>query len=315
MVIKKSLPRLIACFFSVFALLSCSSSPKLPAIELPPPSDGEVETVKPPSTPSPKADNKQYYLDDGPPTDTDAEMAASVVDAIPRWEPISPARNRPYTALGNRYEPYKTLRSYRQRGIASWYGRRYHGRKTASGETYDMFGMTAAHPILPIPSYVRVTRVATGGSVVLRVNDRGPFLGGRLIDLSYAAAARLGFVKDGTTEVIVELIIPPGAPDADLSPSSESPSPPPPPKAAVPAATSGIYIQLAAYSSRNAAVEMLDRLQQEIPAALAKRALMYTADDGLFFVQIGPYPTREAAVIDDQTLCDTYGHCGFLKGR
>jgi rare lipoprotein A len=97
---------------------------------------------------------------------------------------------------------------YRAVGIASWYGRRYHGQKTASGEIYDMFAMTAAHPILPIPSYARVTAARSGRSVVVRINDRGPFVNDRLIDLSYVAAHRLGLIETGTGEVQVEVILP-----------------------------------------------------------------------------------------------------------
>src|SRR4029450_1685465 len=101
-----------------------------------------------------------------------------------------------------------SLKAYRERGIASWYGRKFHGQKTSIGETYDMFAMTAAHPTLPLPSYARVTNVANGKSVVVRVNDRGPFLHDRLIDLSYAAAYRLGVAQKGTALVEVEAIIP-----------------------------------------------------------------------------------------------------------
>jgi len=113
---------------------------------------------------------------------------------------------QPYSVFGRRYTPMMRLEPYRERGMASWYGRRYHGQPTSSGEPYDMYAMTAAHPTLPIPSYVRVTRSGTGRSVVVRVNDRGPFLQDRVIDLSYTAAAKLGFVEAGSAEVEVELI-------------------------------------------------------------------------------------------------------------
>jgi rare lipoprotein A len=105
-----------------------------------------------------------------------------------------------------RYVPMTALEPYRERGVATWYGRRYHGQRTSNGEVYDMYAMTAAHPTLPIPSYVRVTHLGNGRSVVVRVNDRGPFLNGRLIDLSYTAAAKLGYVNAGSAEVEVELI-------------------------------------------------------------------------------------------------------------
>ena len=152
------------------------------------------------------ADGK-YYLDDGPPEGVTVAFA-DIPDAVPRAETINPIHNRPYTALGLNFTPDTELRPYSAQGKASWYGKRYHGRKTSTGEVYDMYQMTAAHPTLVIPSYVRVTRVDTGKSVVVRVNDRGPFLGGRIIDLSYAAAGRLGYIKDGTAEVLVESILP-----------------------------------------------------------------------------------------------------------
>ncbi len=100
------------------------------------------------------------------------------------------------------------VQPFRQRGTASWYGKRFHGKKTASGEPYDMYAMSAAHPTLPIPSYARVTNLANGRSVIVRVNDRGPFHAGRVIDLSYAAAHKLGYIAQGSAQVEVEAIIP-----------------------------------------------------------------------------------------------------------
>jgi rare lipoprotein A len=108
------------------------------------------------------------------------------------------------------------LSPYKARGVASWYGRRYHGKRTSTGEVYDMYRMTAAHPVLPLPSYVRVTNVATGKSVVVRVNDRGPFIDSRLIDLSYTAAHRLGVLAGGSAVVEVEAIIPEGTPQSTV---------------------------------------------------------------------------------------------------
>jgi rare lipoprotein A len=146
-----------------------------------------------------------YYLDDGPGDSPPANLDA-IPDAVPRHEPVLPRTTRPYTVFGREYQPMSKLQPYKARGIATWYGRRYHGNRTSSGEPYDMYAMTAAHPTLPIPSYVRVTNVANGRSVVVRVNDRGPFLDNRLIDLSYTAARRLDYVQDGSAEVEVELI-------------------------------------------------------------------------------------------------------------
>ncbi|SEL03348.1 septal ring lytic transglycosylase RlpA family protein [Nitrosovibrio tenuis] len=153
-----------------------------------------------------------YYLDDGPGDNPPIDLD-SVPDAVPRDEPLRPANMRPYVALGKSYTPKTSHESYRERGIASWYGRRYHGQKTASGEIYDMYGMTAAHTTLPLPSYVRVTNIANGKSIVVRVNDRGPFLSDRLIDLSYTAAYKLDVLNGGSAWVEVENILPGMAPD------------------------------------------------------------------------------------------------------
>ena len=146
-----------------------------------------------------------FYQDDGPPDRMPADIAA-IPDAVPRVEPQHRGSTKPYVALGRSYTPLVGDPPFRQRGQASWYGKQFHGNRTANGETYDMFAMTAAHPTLPLPSYVRVTSVRNGRSVILRVNDRGPFHDGRVIDLSYAAAMKLGIAATGTGEVEVERI-------------------------------------------------------------------------------------------------------------
>lgn len=144
-----------------------------------------------------------YYQNDGPP-DRVPSNVASTPDALPRIEPFLARANRPYVALGRSFTPLTSDVAFRERGAASWYGRQFHGNRTASGEIYDMFAMTAAHPTLPLPSYVRVTSVHTGQSIIVRVNDRGPFKSDRVIDLSYAAAIRLDIVASGTGMVEVE---------------------------------------------------------------------------------------------------------------
>lgn len=146
-----------------------------------------------------------YYKDDGPGSDIPADIL-STPDAVPRIEPYARANMRPYRVMGKTYVPLAGDTPYRETGIASWYGRKFHGRKTANGETYNMYAMTAAHPTLPLPSYARVTRPDTGASVVVRVNDRGPFHSGRVIDLSYTAAAKLGLIGRGSGKVVVEAI-------------------------------------------------------------------------------------------------------------
>lgn len=146
-----------------------------------------------------------YYKDDGPGRNIPANIEA-IPDAVPRIETHSSGARRPYTIFGKTYRPLTSEQPFRQEGRASWYGRKFHGKKTASGETYDMYSMTAAHPTLPIPSYARVTRVGTGRSVIVRVNDRGPFHSSRIIDLSYVAAAKLDLIGPGSGQVVVEAI-------------------------------------------------------------------------------------------------------------
>ena len=145
-----------------------------------------------------------YYQNDGPgsnPPDID-----SIPDAVPRIETHSKSTSKPYVVFGKRYVPLSDEQPFRQVGTASWYGRQFHGNKTANGETYDMYAMTAAHPTLPIPSYARVTSARSGRSIIVRVNDRGPFHSTRIMDLSYVAAAKLGLIGPGSGQVIVEAI-------------------------------------------------------------------------------------------------------------
>ena len=156
----------------------------------------------------------------------------SVADAEPRIEPIrSGGPNRPYEVLGRNYVPMTQDRAFKERGLASWYGRKFHGRRTASGETYDMYAMTAAHPTLPIPSYARVRNPANGREVIVRINDRGPFVDGRVIDLSYVAAYRLGVLAGVAPVELVrltnEMIARGAAKPPPTPPPSSSPTSPP----------------------------------------------------------------------------------------
>jgi rare lipoprotein A len=148
-----------------------------------------------------------YYKDDGPQANPPGNLS-SIPDAAPRSEPLHRYANRPYEVFGKKYVPLAKVQPFHQRGTASWYGKRFHGQKTASGEPYDMYAMSAAHPILPIPSYARITHVKSGKQVVVRINDRGPFHANRIIDLSYAAAHRLGLIGSGSGEVEVDAIVP-----------------------------------------------------------------------------------------------------------
>jgi rare lipoprotein A len=148
-----------------------------------------------------------YYKDDGPDANPPSNLDA-VPDAEPRIEPLASGANRPYVVFGKRYVPDTSDRPYTQRGIASWYGKKFHGNSTSIGEPYNMYAMTAAHPTLPIPSYARVTSAINGRTIIVRVNDRGPFHDDRIMDLSYVAAYKLGILEPGSGQVTVQRILP-----------------------------------------------------------------------------------------------------------
>ena len=231
-----------------------------------------------------------YYKDDGPGEHPPADLAA-IPDAEPRVEPLHRFANRPYQVFGRDYVPLAAVGAFRQRGIASWYGKRFHGGATSSGEPYDMYAMTAAHPTLPVPSYVRVTSVATGRSVVVRVNDRGPFHASRVIDLSYAAAYRLGAVEAGSALVEIEAIVPGGAMLA-AAPLAAAPAA----ERAAPAAemeAKGVYLQLGAFAVRENAESFRARMMREF--AWLPDAIQVIAGETLFRLHLGPYRSRDEA--------------------
>lgn len=160
-----------------------------------------------PALPAAGSGRGGYYKDDGP-GDHIPDGLLDVADAEPQVEPVSKAASRPYAVFGKTYVPITDNQPFVQRGIGSWYGKKFHGQKTSSGELYDMYKMTAAHPTLPIPSYARVTNLKTGKQVIVRINDRGPFHSSRIIDLSYTAALKLGYLGSGSSELEVERILP-----------------------------------------------------------------------------------------------------------
>lgn len=160
------------------------------------------------SPPHARARNTGRYFQNDGPGDIPAAKLHAVPDATPRDEPLAAFANQRYVIFGKTYTPETERRMQHARGVASWYGRKFHGRLTSIGEKYDMYSMTAAHPTLPLPSYVRVTNLETKRSVIVRVNDRGPFLRGRLIDVSYAAAVKLGFAHKGSARVEITTIVP-----------------------------------------------------------------------------------------------------------
>ncbi len=214
-----------------------------------------------------------------------------VPDAVPRWEPKSRGGNKsPYVVWGKSYHVMASAKGYRERGVASWYGKKFHGYATSNGETYDMYAMSAAHRSLPIPSYAKVTNLANGRSVIVRVNDRGPFHGGRLIDLSYAAAQKLGYLDKGTAEVEVEAIhVEPGAGHAP-SQAGVAPSSPAMDKSSAARAQSdaGWFVQVGAFSSLDAAKRVRDRVRQAISAPVVIQPSQETGVT-LHRVQVGPF--------------------------
>ena len=163
----------------------------------------------PPPDVGPMLADAPDFRRDRPPTEPRDVDLDTISDAVPREEPLSPNGNRPeYEVLGAVYTLMEDPAGYEEEGMASWYGEEFQGRRTSSGEPYDLYGMTAAHRTLPLPSYVEITNVENGKRVVVRVNDRGPFHGGRLIDVSYAAAHRLGMLGRGTARVRIRALQP-----------------------------------------------------------------------------------------------------------
>jgi rare lipoprotein A len=247
-----------------------------------------------------------YLKGDGPAADIPANLDA-IPDAVPRAEPLHRYANRQYDALGHTFIPLASPGNFKEHGIASWYGKKFHGQRTSSGEIYDMYGMTAAHPTLPIPSYARVTNVANNKSVVVRINDRGPFLHDRIIDLSYTAAHKLGVIGNGSSEVEVvslaaDVILPkpinmadpvtsvPLAPAlAPMSATAETIKPLP--KQAEGA--SGTYLQLGAFKSQQGAESFLAKMRIEFEGS-NKNVVLYQKDD-LLRVHVGPYASPEEA--------------------
>lgn len=251
---------LISCVVAItLALAGCSSSPTV--------SDKSAVSAK-------HAKGGGYYLDDGPEATLPPNLDA-IPDAVPRAEPLHRYANRPYDVLGSSYVPQTERRAHSEEGVASWYGKRFHGRKTASGERYDMYAMTAAHPTLPIPSYVRVTSLATGKTVVVRINDRGPFHKKRIIDLSYAAANKLGYIGNGSTRVRVDSLD-----SAAYDTTGE-------------AIQQGVYLQVGAFSSSGNAQQLLARLTRELELDTQQTRVVLTGK--LHRVQLGPYPSDDAA--------------------
>jgi rare lipoprotein A len=198
-----------------------------------------------------------------------------LVDAIPREDAITRAGNKnPYTVLGKTYHLLPSSDGYSARGRASWYGTKFHGRPTANGEKYSLYGMTAAHRSLPIPAYVKVTNVQNNRTAIVRVNDRGPFHSERIIDLSYAAAVKLGFAEQGTAEVLVETIKPRQLPvEEELQVQQEQ------------ASNERYFLQVGAFKSLALANTLRADLLQKIPHEVSIKP---SEPAGFYRVQLGP---------------------------
>lgn len=254
----------------------------------------------------------RYYQDDGPHSTPQIDVSR-IKDATPRSEPLATSGNNPYVVFGRRYAPMQTAKGYREIGVASWYGKKFHGRLTSSGETYDMYAMSAAHKTLPLPSYVSVRNLDNGREVIVRVNDRGPFLHGRLIDLSYAAAYKLGVLATGTARVEVSAVGPEYRPASTVAvgtvdttplasgePLTDTAIKPIAPlistanAAPVKSASGGVFLQVGSFSSWDNAIKLRNRLEAKNikPVSIAT---VRVKEARYFRVRVGPLDNLGAA--------------------
>ena len=278
---------------------------------------------------------------DGPPASPPPDLAR-VPDAEPQVEPIrAGGPNKPYELLGKSYVPVTRDAPFTERGVASWYGKAFHGRRTASGEVYNMYAMTAAHPTLPIPSYARVRNPANGREIVVRINDRGPFHGGRILDLSYTAALKLDLhrgvgpvelqritfddIRTGASRreaptVLAAAVAP--APEPVVQPpaaevvvadviaptpvvatvSVTQPVADAPPARAYTTPARGFWVQLGAFRQRDGAESFQQRVASELDWLSPLLAVF--SDAALFRLQAGPYPSRDDARVAAERIRD-----------
>lgn len=315
----------------------CASSDGHRLIPLPWPRKGTVKhDGLNPALPPAGSGRGGYYQGDGPGANPPPNLDL-VPDAEFKIEPYAKYANRPYSVFGQTYTPLMNDTPYTQQGIASWYGVKFHGQRTSSGEPYDMYKMTAAHPTLPIPSYARITSLETGKQVVVRINDRGPFHSDRIVDVSYTAALKLGLLGKGSHQVQVERLFPddgtrvattrrtassvaqaePAPPEiaalmledrmqmdnaAVMSPQGAPAAPSPAPDAAA-APKSGFYLQLGAYGRPGKAEEIGDQLKNS-GATLAIEVVRTGSVNRLYS---GPYETRALAQEAARTLPSALG--------
>jgi len=291
---------------ATLTLAACGSAPQRKVETRSPPAPVEDHAVGAPA-------GGGYLAGDGPGAAAPANLD-EIPDAVPKSEPLHRYANRPYVALGKTYTPLTAASNYKERGIASWYGKKFHGQRTSSGEVYDMYGMTAAHPTLPIPSYARVTNTVSQKSVVVRVNDRGPFLHERVMDLSYTAAHKLGIIGNGSSEVEIESL----APDASMNTiakadtvesrpleKAEPAAGSAPPAASTATADSNVYLQLGAFKSQEAAESFMAQMRAKLGDA--GKQLGVFLKDGLNRVHLGPYANQDEARSSADSLTGKLG--------
>ena len=260
-------------------LSACAGRPPEEAPEPAPVHAPVVTTPKPPKTPAPQPEAQPETV------------------FIPPAEPLSRSGNpKKYTVLGKTYYVLPSAEGYHERGEASWYGRKFHGRKTSSGEIYDMYKMTAAHKSLPLPTYVRVTNLSNGLSVIVRVNDRGPFHDDRIIDLSYTAASKLGMLH-GTTDVEVEALTP-GAPQTVATPGPVSTQISP-----ETGDNGASYLQVAAFADYANAQSLLDDLRD---LGVVQAQIKQSQRDGITLHRVMVGPLSDPFVMTEirETLAD-----------
>ena len=235
-------------------------------------------------------------------------------DLVPKWEPKSRGGNKsPYEVWGKKYWVMDSAQGYVAEGTASWYGKKFHGHKTSNGETYDMYSFSAAHKSLPLPTYLKVTNLDNQRSVIVRVNDRGPFHGDRLIDLSYAAAARLDYHKKGLARVRIEAITP--AQGQSYSPPKAAEVAPVTPPKALPDKASSVssgdsptpspvlvfsHLQMGAFSSEESADKLKQRLFEAFDTSV--KVVINKQDDGLYKVLVGPFADQNELIQWQQKL-------------
>ena len=327
----------ILVLLPILALAACSSVPLETSSSGKPKPAARSGSAEHPILPPAGSGRGGYYKDDGP-GDVTPEGLLELPDADPRIEPYSKSGNKPYVVFGKQYVPITNDRPFKQTGRGSWYGKKFHGQKTSSGERYDMYKMSAAHPTLPIPSYARVTNVSNGNQVIVRVNDRGPFHSSRVIDLSYTAALKLGYIGHGSADLQVERLLPadieqilakkgnvstsamamPVTESTQLAPAAMQPvafvsNGNASSDAAERPVASGFYLQFGAYSQAANAESIRTRLAQDAGNVLPQ--LTVEPSNNLYRLYSGPFATRETAAAAAAQVQGTVGVKPFVVQR